>query len=145
MFRSSTSVVALCAALLATSAATAADYDNWGDAGSRGFREGYATAPADWSGLGDNDDPIAIEFGVRYWYSWGTQELSSAGASVTSTDTAHIGELHLRIDDHSTNVYAKALAGYSMKLDGTFGGDRRGRRRLPTAMSAISAAISAGT
>jgi hypothetical protein len=123
MFRSSKSVVALCAALLATSAASAADYDGWGeDSGSGGFRSSYPAGPGDWVGLADADDPVTFESGVRYWYSWGSQDFSSAGASVSSTDNAHIGELHLRIDDHSTNVYAKALAGYSMKIDGDFSG-----------------------
>lgn len=118
MLRSTSSVLALLAAMSAP--AFAADYDEWGgDTGSSGFRSSYPVEPGDWAGLGDNDDPIAIETGVRYWYSRGQQSFTSSGGTVSSEDTAHIGELHLRIEDHSTNVYASAIAGYSMVLKGT--------------------------
>jgi hypothetical protein len=40
---------------------------------------------------------------------------------VAATDTTHIGELHLRIEDHSTNTYAEANGGYSMATGGSFG------------------------
>ena len=31
----------------------------------------------------------------------------------------HIGELHLRVEDHSTNSYASAIAGYAMHITGS--------------------------
>ena len=122
MLRPIPSVLALLAAMLITAPAIAADIDNnWSGDGSDsgGLRDGYPTEPGDWAGLGDKDDPIHIETGLRYWYSMGAQSFSSGGSTLTSNDTGHIAELHLRIEDHSTNTYAKAIAGYSFKIDGT--------------------------
>jgi len=118
MFRS-TSILALLAAM--SFPAQGADYGGeWGDdGGDVDFRSGYPTEPGDWAGLGDDDDPISIETGIRYWYALGAQDFSSSGSSVSASDTAHIGELHLRIEDHSTNSWATAIAGYSMALSGT--------------------------
>ena len=75
MFRSTTSVLALLAAM--TVPAVAADYGDWGDEADSGpdFRTSYPVEPGDWAGLGDDDDPISLEFGIRYWYSMGQQEL----------------------------------------------------------------------
>jgi hypothetical protein len=117
-FRSTTSVLALLAAL--TVPALAADYGDWEDYDDSApdFRSGYPTEPGDWAGLGDTDDPIALEFGLRYWYSKGDQSFTSSGGTVSSGDTAHIGELHLRIEDHSTNTFATAIAGYSIAING---------------------------
>lgn len=84
------------------------------------MRGSYLNEPKDWSGLGDEDDSVTFEFGVRYWYSWGAQSVSGGGGtSTTAVDNSHIGEAHLRIEDHSSNVYVKGLAGYSFKTDGT--------------------------
>jgi hypothetical protein len=119
MFRSTSSVLALLAAMTVPS--LGADYgSDWGDDGSDvvDFRSGYPIEPGDWAGLGDDDDPIAIETGIRYWYARGSQSFTSSGSTVSATDTAHIGELHLRIEDHSTNSYAAAIAGYSMAMSG---------------------------
>lgn len=108
--------------MLVTAPSLAADYDVLGGDSGPAFRDGYPTEPGDWAGLGDKDDPLAFEAGIRYWYAMGSQSFSSGGSTLTESDAAHIGELHLRIEDHSTNVYAKAIAGYSVKIDGTFSG-----------------------
>lgn len=119
MFRSTSSVLALLAAM--TLPAVAADYGDWDDDldGAPDFRTSYPVEPGDWAGLGDDDDPISLEFGVRYWYSMGAQSFTSGGGTVSSSDTSHIGELHLRVEDHSTNTYASAIAGYSFATSGT--------------------------
>lgn len=107
MFRSTTSILAILAAI--TVPAAAADYGDWGD--------DYGDAPE--FRVSYDDDPIAIEFGIRYWYAKGEQEFTSSGGTVSSGDTAHIPELHLRIEDHSTNVYASAIGGYAAVINGT--------------------------
>jgi hypothetical protein len=119
MFRSASSILALLAAM--TVPAVAADYGDWGDEsdGAPDFRTSYPTDPGDWAGLGDDDDPIALEFGLRYWYALGYQDFTSSGGTVSAIDTSHIPELHLRIEDHSTNTYATAIAGYSAVTTGT--------------------------
>ena len=119
MFRSTASIFALIAAMAVP--ATAADYGDWGQDfdDSPDFRATYPVEPGDWAGLGDDDDPLEMEFGIRYWYALGSQDFSSGGGTVSSSDTAHIGELHLRIEDHSTNAFVTGLAGYSMALSGT--------------------------
>ena len=119
MFRS-TSILALLAAM--SFPAQGADYGgDWGgDGGDVDFRSGYPTEPGDWAGLGDDDDPITIEAGVRYWYAIGRQSFSTLSGDFTSGDTSQIGELHLRIDDHSTKTFAKGIAGYSAVIRGDY-------------------------
>lgn len=122
MLRSACSVVALVAVL--GTPALAADWgEEWGGAesGAPDFRTTYPVQPGDWAGLGDHDDPLRFEFGMRYWYSWGSQSFDGGGSgSVEAEDVSHIGELHLRIEDHSTNSFAKANVGYSIVSEGTY-------------------------
>ncbi|MDP1731541.1 MAG: hypothetical protein Q8L54_10290 [Devosia sp.] len=80
----------------------------------------YSSDPKDWTDLGDQTDSMGFEFGIRYWYSWGAQSFTVGGGTFTSSDNAHLGELHLRIDDQSTRTYVKGLAGYSMAIGGTY-------------------------
>ncbi len=117
MSRLVSSAAVLLAATVLTAPAFAADYTE-GDADQ--FRGSYPTEPGDWAGLGDKDDPLAIEIGTRYWYSLGAQSFSSGGGGISAVDTTHIGELHLRVEDHSTNTFAKAMAGYSISTSGSF-------------------------
>jgi hypothetical protein len=119
MFRSTSSVLALLAAM--TIPAVAADYGDWADdpGDAPDFRTSYPVEPGDWAGLGDDDDPISLEFGIRYWYAIGEQSFTSSGGTVSATDTSHIPELHLRIEDHSTNTYASAFGGYAAVINGT--------------------------
>ncbi|MEO6012776.1 MAG: hypothetical protein ABIQ30_04220 [Devosia sp.] len=120
MFRSTTSIVALLAAM--TMPAIAADYGDWGvdlDSPSD-LREGYPTEPKDWSDLGDETDPVSFEIGMRYVYSIGSS--SFGGGALTTSDTSHIGELHLRIEDHSTNSFVKGNVGYSIASIGPTNG-----------------------
>lgn len=114
MSRLTPSLFALLAATAWAAPALAEDFD--------AFRDAYPVTPAQWAGLGDEDDPIKIEFGVRYWYAIGGQSFSDGGGSslLTSSDIAHAGELHLRVEDHATNSYAKAIAGYTFAINGSY-------------------------
>ena len=75
MFRSTSSVLALLAAM--TAPALAADYSDWGDdydveyGAVPEFRSSYPVEPGDWAGRGGDDDPISIATGIRYWYARG--------------------------------------------------------------------------
>lgn len=123
MLRSMTSVVAILAAASLAAPAIAADADEWGgDDWEITYRDSYNIEPEDWTTLGDDEDTISIETGIRYWYSMGGQTASdsSGNSLVTSSDTSHIGELYLRVEDHSTNTYAKAIAGYSVAISGDY-------------------------
>jgi hypothetical protein len=126
MLRLIPSFVALSAAMLIAGPSFAADYnsmfsDDGSDSGGDGsLRSAYPTEPGDWAGLGDKDDSMQFEFGMRYWYSMGAISASSSGTATSSTDTSHIGELHLRIEDHSTNTFAKAIAGFSIASTGNY-------------------------
>lgn len=127
MFRSTTSILALLAAM--TAPAVAADYGDWGDDigdGAPDFRTSYPVEPGDWAGLGDGDDPVQFEFGVRYYYSMGRQsfdlnspEPTDTHGAMTSEDITQFVEGHLRIDDRSTRTWAKAIAGYGFSTNGT--------------------------
>jgi len=121
MLRSSASLIALCVALAATSA-MAADYGTGGDGADMGLRGGLGADPGSWSGLEDDTDGLHFELGVRYWYSLGATSAGTTGGSVVSSDTTHIGELHLRIEDYPTNTYAKAIAGYAIATTGAYSG-----------------------
>lgn len=122
MLRSVPSLFAILAAMSVAGPALAADYgDDWNDDQQMsGLRDGYPTEPGDWAGLGDKDDPLKLDFGIRYWYSMGSLAVTSGGSGVASTDTTHLGELHLRIEDHSTNSFAQAIAGYSFATSGSY-------------------------
>ncbi len=116
MLRSTSNVLALLAAM--TVPALAADYGEWGDGYDTEFRASYGVEPGDWAGFGDDDDPVSFETGIRYWYALGQQSFTSSSGTVSSEDAAHIGELHLRIEDDWTNTFATAIGGYSMALSG---------------------------
>lgn len=118
MFRSMTSLVALLAAASLVAPAMAADADEWGT--DFDFRDSFTTEPEDWAGLGDEDDPLSLEFGVRYYYSMGSQNFTTGAGSFTSSDASQIAEGHLRIEDDSTNTFAKALGGYAFSVQGEF-------------------------
>jgi hypothetical protein len=119
-------LVAFSALLLATTAALPALGADWGTGGDwdveyGDFRGSYFNEPKDWAGLGTQNDAIGFEFGLRYWYSWGAQSITGGGGtSIDATDNSHIGEAHMRIEDYSSNVYAKAIAGYSIRTEGSY-------------------------
>lgn len=73
------------------------------------MRSGYET---EWD-MSDAGDPLDFEFGMRYFYSLGATQITSAGNNYNTNDTSHILELHGRIDDHSTGTYLKGHAGFS--------------------------------
>jgi len=113
------SIAAVMAAVIFPTCAAAADWA-MDEPDLRGAF--YSGDPKDWTELGDQTDTVAFEFGLRYWYSWGAQSFSTSGGTTTANDQSHIGEMHLRIEDHSTNTYAKALAGYSVAISGDYSG-----------------------
>ena len=87
--------------------AQAADYFN-------GFKPGYAWDDTSF------EDQIDIEIGLRYWYSMGAHNMSVMGGTYTQSDTSHILEGMLRIDDHGSDFYAKAIVGYSAVINSTY-------------------------
>ncbi|RYE11464.1 MAG: hypothetical protein EOP22_01005 [Hyphomicrobiales bacterium] len=119
MFRS-TSVLAILVAMSAP--ALAADYNEWGEFedAAPDFRNSYSIEPKDWTELGDATDPMTFEIGARYWYSMGSASFSSLTGGLSSTDETHFGELHLRVNDHVTNTFAKANVGYSIASSGSY-------------------------
>ena len=74
MSRLATSIVVLAAAV--GSPALAAD---WGESPEDIYREAYSIEPKDWTELGDESDGLHFETGLRYWYSWGSQNFESGG------------------------------------------------------------------
>lgn len=89
--------------------------DTCGDGGFRGALE-----PKDWSGFGDECDALSFEAGTRYWYSWGAHGMSVLGDSYSGNDNSQILEGHLRITDHSSDVFVKGIAGYSAVINSNY-------------------------
>lgn len=104
---------AAAATLVAAAPALAADWQvpAPGDNLRSGFNNSWDNA--------DENDPLSFELGVRYWYSWGAQSFQSGGVKLDDQDNAHAAEAHFRIDDASTDFYAKGLIGMAFKIDGT--------------------------
>ncbi len=98
-------------ALLAIGVAVPAVAADWSD----GFRPGYSD---DWPV--DYDDPIEFELGTRYWYSLGAHRMTVMGGDYATDDVSHILEGHLRIDDKSSDFYAKSLIGYSAVINSNY-------------------------
>jgi hypothetical protein len=102
-------VLALCLA----APALAADYIN-----------GPELRPAYPEGWENPDDSIRFEFGAAYWYSWGGRNTGFSSASgpvnVSVRDQTHIGELHGKIEDLSTQTYVAARAGLGLHTTGTY-------------------------
>ena len=90
-------------------AATAADYPE----AMRG------SFPSDWSSP-EMENPISFELGMRYWYSMGAHKLTNGGNTYTANDTSHVLEGHFRINDASTNSYAKGQLGYAAVIAGNY-------------------------
>jgi len=107
----SVSLLALAVSLSLASPALAADWQ-WDGAE---MRDSY---PDDWRL--DEENPIAVEAGVRYWYSMGQHDMSVAGQNFSSRDTTHIVEGVLRIDEPATGWYGKAFGGYSAVIGNDF-------------------------
>lgn len=100
-------------ALSLTTPALGADYP---DAGFGDMRPAY---PEEWESSGE-EDSLGFELGARYWYSRGSDNFNVGPSSLSSTDTTHILEGHLRIDDYATRTYVKGLAGYAMVINGEY-------------------------
>lgn len=117
MSRLAPSIAILIAASAGLPAIAADPGEDWG--GEMDFRSGYQSyEPKDWNAVGEDDDGIHIETGLRYWYSMGTQNFEAAGETFDSTDTAHSGEAHLRIEDDATATYVKGWFGYTAAIGG---------------------------
>jgi hypothetical protein len=117
-------LAALTALLLATAAMPAQGVD-WGQGGDwdveyGDMRGSFFNEPKDWSGLGDEDDSIGLEFGLRYSYTWGAQNFSINGGAVETNDNTHMGELFMRIDDAASRAYVKGNIGYSIAISGDY-------------------------
>jgi len=102
-------------AILGAAPALAADYPE--------MRPAY---PESWQ---NPDDDLRFEFGTRYWMSWGQQDAGftavSGGATlgdvtISTRDQSHIGELHGKIEDLSTQTYLNGKAGISLSTTGTY-------------------------
>ncbi|GLQ18076.1 hypothetical protein [Maritalea porphyrae] len=63
---------------------------------------------------------MEFEAGVRYWYSMGSQDVGLFGYSFNASDTSHIAEGYLRLNDLATNSYLKAYGGYSALISGDY-------------------------
>lgn len=70
------------------------------------------------------DDSIRFEYGVAYWYSWGGQNAGFSSAfgpvNLSVRDQTHIGELHGKIEDLSTQTYVAGRAGLGFHTSGTY-------------------------
>jgi len=107
------SLAALCGS---TAMAVAADTYEGDFGGFGGLRGGYEEP---W-GSAEPMDPVEFELGVRYWYSLGSQQMSSFTETYSANDKSHILEGHFRIDDISTSSYVKGQAGYAVAIDSTY-------------------------
>ena len=112
MKRSLQGAVALAALSLAVPA-LAADYFEPVD-----LRPAY---PDTWE---QPDDSIRFEYGAAYWYSWGGQDAGFTSpfgpVSLSVRDQTHIGELHGKIEDLSTQTYVAGRAGLGFHTSGTY-------------------------
>jgi hypothetical protein len=99
-----------CAVLGSTGAGLAADLDSFGT--MRGSYEGY-----------DEQSPLSIETGLRYWSSIGGQSFTVKPDTLNADDQTQFAEAHFRIDDLSTNTFVKGLAGYSVAINGSYAQD----------------------
>lgn len=75
------------------------------------------------------DSDLRFEFGTRYWMSWGQHDsgytvvngaTTLGDINATSRDQTHIGELHGKIEDLSTNTYLSGKAGIGLSTSGTY-------------------------
>jgi hypothetical protein len=80
-----------------------------------GLRDAY---PDDWAL--EEENPISIELGLRYWYSKGGNRMTVLGANYVSDDTSHIVEGVLRIEDNVGGFYTKGFAGYSAVITNNY-------------------------
>jgi hypothetical protein len=79
------------------------------------IRDSY---PEDWAL--EEDNPIAVELGVRYWYSMGAHDMQVIGDTYSSRDTSHIVEAVARVDEPATGWYGKAIGGYAAVISNDF-------------------------
>ncbi|MCZ4344935.1 hypothetical protein [Devosia neptuniae] len=102
-------------AMLTAAPALAADYPE--------MRPAY---PESWQ---NPDDDLRFEFGTRYWMSWGEQDAGFTAVSggttlgdvtISTRDQTHIGELHGKIEDLSTQTYLSGKAGLGLSTTGTY-------------------------
>lgn len=102
-------------AMLIAAPALAADYPE--------IRPAY---PQGWE---HPDSDLRFEFGTRYWLSWGEQDAGFTAVSggttlgnvgITARDQTHIGELHGKIEDLSTQTYLSGKAGIGVATTGTY-------------------------
>ena len=110
MTRLAISVAVAASTLLLAAPSLAADYFG----SDAPLRTGFANEDGS-----DLDNPLTFELELRYWYSWGAQNFNLGSAALKDNDNAQTVEGQFRIDDASTNYYAKGLAGMSFDINGT--------------------------
>lgn len=76
--------------------------------------------PAYEPGWESGEDSLRFEGGLRYWYSWGSQEAGFPSASLDVKDQTQAIEVHTRIDDLATQTYLKGMAGLGVKTTGDY-------------------------
>lgn len=106
--------VSLLAVILGAGLAVPAQAADW-QWQEDGFRESY---PEDWTL--EEDNPIAVELGARYWYSMGQHSMTVLGGSYSSRDTSHILEAVMRVEEPATGWYGEAIGGYSAVISNDF-------------------------
>lgn len=104
----SVSLVAVLTAIGLSTSALAAD---WGE----DLRDSY---PDSWAL--EEDSPIAVELGARYWYSMGQHNMRVTNKDYSSTDTTHVVEGVLRVEEVATGWYGKGIAGYSAAISNNY-------------------------
>jgi hypothetical protein len=113
MTRLAISVAVAASTLLLAAPSFAADYFG----SDEPLRNGFADDGS------DADNPLTFELGLRYWYSWGAQsfnaDFGATTASLRDNDNGQAAEAYFRIDDASTNYYAKGLFGTSFDINGS--------------------------
>ncbi len=111
---------ALVAAALGATALSPVFAADW--ANEPGFFRGSHNSfePKDWTELGDQQDSIGFEFGVRYYYSWGAQNFTISGGEATTQDVTQAVEVHARFDDWQTNTFLDAFGTYAFSMRGTY-------------------------
>jgi len=120
MTRLNASLAVAAAALLAATPALAADYPHMSsDANFFGNTDDMRSGFSSDFDNSDAYDPLSFELGLRYWYSMGAQSFGVGSNTLSESDKTQSVEAHFRIDDHSTNFYAKGLAGTAFNIDGS--------------------------
>lgn len=81
----------------------------------------------------EENAPLKIQVGVRYWYSIGKQEHSIGADSEIMETKTHAGEAFIRVDDFPTRSYLEGYGGYGIAHEGTYSTNGSAPTSLPAA------------